>query len=1161
MGTENQSSGRVYGAPTPPIVPGRTTGAPKQRGEEGKVYGAAPKKPAEEGRVYGAPPKQPTDEGRVYGAPPKKPAEEGRVYGAPAPPAETQAPPVETPAPPVTPAQPAPPAKPAPPATPPAQAAPPAAPPAKPASPAKPAPPAEKGRTYGAPASPADTTVLPAPPVKPTPPAEKGRTYGAPTPPAPPASPDETTVLPAPQVKPTPPADKGRTYGAPTPPAAPTSPASPDETTVLPAPAIETAVSTLGPAKDLRRPLAIVAMVISLLVAGSTAVNIAFPGRAVLLVAFVLVVPGWVAVSYIRFRERLVEITASIALSISMGLLLAMLQLVTHFWHPRIAVILWAVATAAGALPHLLRPRPTAEPEPEPAKATEKAPEKAAAQPFLKRIPLSLVLAAVSLIVWFVGAQLTDSSQFGLLGMVDALSPLCWVALALLVGAMVIELRRSPVIAWRGYLLTAVLVIETYALQPLVENAARLPVAWLHVGFTDYIAQHGAVLESFDARFSWAGFFTLAAVLTKAAGMADAAPMLRWAPVVMMMGWMVPMGLIGRALRLPPRAIWLALWIFLAGDWVEQEYFSPQSLALLLFLCAVALAMRLLCRRLVQGNDGGVPRLDPGLDGHRPVARAATIGILVTVMAALAPTHQLTPYLLAGVMFLLAVLAGLRPRGLVVVAAVLPMTWLVLGAHDFWAGHLTLFTQDVGAVDSVVGNNLTERLAGSEARQLAQTVRLGLIAIIGLFAGIGALRWWRGGRLRTGFLIAVLAGSPASFVLVQSYGGEMFLRVWLFALPWVAMLAAGAFLPPAKATTVAVPGPAPQPRWLPVIATAVAVLTVTSIGLVARSANDGFTQVTAHQVAVMRQFFAQATPGTRLSQLNSYVVGGFEKMGQVTYTEVMPNCLDTKSVAQCVVETDPDVVAITKQQDIYGQLTQGLPAGWTNTVIDQLLATVRFTTEHRDSEITLLKSRVPTVLAIGDSVTLGDSNPVAGEDGTRSWPSMARDALDQVAPVKMINASADDESTAKMRKRLTALLATDRPDAVVIYGGPDDIYQARSTASSMADTLAMIKEVQAAGAKPVLVNSPPNGDPTVVPSYNAELTKLGAQTGVPVVDVYSLLAAPDGNWKQADQTIDSLHPSAAGAQVIAGAIADAIKIATGSSATTPAGSVHLETVK
>ena len=87
--------------------------------------------------------------------------------------------------------------------------------------------------------------------------------------------------------------------------------------------------------------------------------------------------------------------------------------------------------------------------------------------------------------------------------------------------------------------------------------------------------------DGVDSRFSWAGFFSQWAFISDAAGGADLDRVLRWAPPVC--SDLGDRGVaIARRLLGGTRAPWVAAWLFLALNWIEQDYFSPQATAMVL---------------------------------------------------------------------------------------------------------------------------------------------------------------------------------------------------------------------------------------------------------------------------------------------------------------------------------------------------------------------------------------------------------------------------------------------------------------------------------------------------------------------------------------------------------------------------------------------------
>src|SRR5690606_20535040 len=116
---------------------------------------------------------------------------------------------------------------------------------------------------------------------------------------------------------------------------------------------------------------------------------------------------------------------------------------------------------------------------------------------------------------------------------------------------------------------------------------------------------------------------------------------------------------------------------------------------------------------------------------------------------------------------------------------------------------------------------------------------------------------------------------------MQSYGGEIGLRVYLFALPGSCILAAYAFFPNPQ-LTVDAPEVWPQrgprfdflPRLDPVVvrrictvAAAVTSVVLAMAFLVARYGNEKFERVTADEVAAMHYIYENDRPSARVLYL------------------------------------------------------------------------------------------------------------------------------------------------------------------------------------------------------------------------------------------------------------------------------------------------------
>jgi hypothetical protein len=631
-------------------------------------------------------------------------------------------------------------------------------------------------------------------------------------------------------------------------------------------------------------------------------------------------------------------------------------------------------------------------------------------------VPATAVLAAV---VWLAFVRPVDPATLGSFGLVAAVSPGVLVALGLLSAAFVAELRSPAPRSWLLAGLCLLAVLGLYGLQPLTEPVARLPVAWLHAGWSGYIAGHGTVLHHFDARYSWPAFFAVVAWLATAAG-GDPTALLAWAPPVFTGLAAIGVHAIAAAVLGRGRAAWLATWLFLLTNWVEQDYFSPQAFAYLMYLGALVLVLRRLCRPgLVEPIGVAAPwrRDRPPMPGARPAAFT-----VVLLVCALAPTHQSTPFALAALLVILAACGRLWSPWLAVLAVLVPLTWLVLGASDFWVGHFDTLFGGVGDVSGTVQQNVGDRLVGDAGRDTVLAVRFGLA---GLLLAVAAAGWWelrasglvddsggseprpmrlparrRRARMpvsyadgqghdspnrhpagdsrpcpatqssgRTGpaqpgrygpptrkhgrpWALAVVAVAPFGLLALQSYGGEMLLRSYLYALPLLCTLGGAALARPLGARHLV------HGR---LTAAALAVLlAVTSVGLVtARGGNDAYVAFTADDVAVVRAAYRRAHDGDSIAALDAYAPLHWSRIATVPQVSLETRCpLDPREWS-CVRLAGPDLVVVTAAEDAAGVILDGLRPGWTHTVTADLVKYGGYRVRVRRGDAVLLE-RIPT---------------------------------------------------------------------------------------------------------------------------------------------------------------------------------------------------------
>lgn len=415
-------------------------------------------------------------------------------------------------------------------------------------------------------------------------------------------------------------------------------------------------------------------------------------------------------------------------------------------------------------------------------------------------------------------------------------------------------------------------------LPGFLEQFPRFGTAWLHAGFIQAIIIHKHPIVGIDARFSWPGFFTGMAAVVGMAHLGNALPLLRWTPLAFNLAYALPIFIIARALLRSNARAWLVVWLFILTNWVGQDYFSPQGMGYFIFLSCLAIL-------LVGFHRSGRPVADRWIRGlitrfgspDRPDTLAPTaaqqIGLLTVAtlaVVALAMEHQLTPVVLGVDVVALALARQIRARYFAVAVVLSVLFWISYGATAFWQGHFysTIFG---GGGTSAVQSTVTNRIAGSVAHEAVVYERL--LFALGLW-GVAGIATLRAAFRRTPVPLSALVPALVPFVVVvaQSYGGEAALRIYLYTLPFMLILAVAGMadrFPRRKLTSAAV---------LAVLSTV-----IVPFLLIARFGNEQFEQVTAGDVGAARWFYSAVRPGASVESVAPNVLLGYQGLAAYTY--------------------------------------------------------------------------------------------------------------------------------------------------------------------------------------------------------------------------------------------------------------------------------------
>ncbi|MGW7517469.1 lipopolysaccharide biosynthesis protein [Streptomyces sp. NPDC054796] len=553
---------------------------------------------------------------------------------------------------------------------------------------------------------------------------------------------------------------------------------------------------------------------------------------------------------------------------------------------------------------------------------------------------LWLLLGAAVALYWLPlsGMGEAELTAMGGLGLVSVLPVPTLVGAALLVAVFAGALwtgRQHRALLTVALLLT---VFSLHAVPALLEGAPRFPTAWQHLGFLDYIERTGTAAPDMDARWSWPGFFAGAAFLARACGVDDLSGLIRWWPTVIQLAYLAPLAVLLRAVRAHWRAKWCAVWFFALCGWVGQDYFSPQGFTFLFYLLFVALLLVWFRQpRALRGGKRQPGETDEVPGPERRGERAVLLAVLIGLFVASVAGHQLTPFVMLGVLIGLILVRRTTLYGLPLLCGVLVAVWVCYLAEPYWSGHFDELFGGVGGVGGNVSSSVSGRIeGGSETHKLVLYVRVALAGgTLGL-AGLGLLRRRRQGYADRALL--VLTCLPFLAFGAQSYGGEIALRVFLFAAPGACVLAALALFPRAGGRFTRDGEPWWRRHVAPLAALSAGLVLMGGF-LVARWGNEPFERARAGEVAAMEYVYAHDEPTVRLlwptndtvDDVTPAMPWGARDMERVEYVPT-PAPLDPErpaSLVEALREAGPNsYLMLNEGQSTYLALDSGYPHDW-----------------------------------------------------------------------------------------------------------------------------------------------------------------------------------------------------------------------------------------
>lgn len=416
------------------------------------------------------------------------------------------------------------------------------------------------------------------------------------------------------------------------------------------------------------------------------------------------------------------------------------------------------------------------------------------------RSMLCLGLFVASMALWWTGLSYVDPDRMGGLGLITILPTMHFAGLGLALLGFVVSVAGDRPVRVLPALFLVALIAYLHATPAITYETLRYSWAWKHIGVIDFIMRTGSLdldAEFLSAYFNWPAFFAGAAWLASSLGLGplEIANAARFFPILLNLGYAALLPGIFFNLGANRRMALVGTALFILGNWVGQDYFSPQGTAFLFYLAVVYLATGVLAVapagwRLrfydFLASKTGFEIMTGRVRSDR--TGAAILGICALVLIGLIiAMHQLTPLLILSATFGLFVIGRLR-IDLFVFALLTELLWLFYFADSFMAPELRDIIAGFGAVgEETFGRLVDLHTVSDEQRIVALASRL-LSAGVGVIAVLGGII--RLFERKFDLAALVLLAAPLPLVVATPYGGEVLFRVYFYCLPFLAFFAA-----------------------------------------------------------------------------------------------------------------------------------------------------------------------------------------------------------------------------------------------------------------------------------------------------------------------------------------------------------------------------------
>jgi len=359
--------------------------------------------------------------------------------------------------------------------------------------------------------------------------------------------------------------------------------------------------------------------------------------------------------------------------------------------------------------------------------------------------------------------------SLGPYGLIHDLPPLYFVAIFinLLSGFITAGLKeKKDLLQLFNYI---VLLTALWLVPILFEGTPRFASSYKTIGFVEYVYREGRLEPSNWELFyhNWPGFSIFFAAVWLVTGIEEIYPLVLYYPFIL---HLILLGVLFWFFKMPvlnikaPNTWYLGGVIYLLANFINQDYFCPQSMAYFLLTVLITLL---------------VNRSQWRISLNRALGYKIS---LVLIFITLAISHILSSLVALGLLVIFSLFNRKTFINLLLLGIIVIIAWNIYGASVYFEAHFKNIINDLFEIQNAWNSNVDNRIQGSAEHILVNRIRIIYAASMGLCGFMGFLLIVR--KMDRNMLLDLIKVSGVSVCIAGAfvYGGESFMRAYLFLL-------------------------------------------------------------------------------------------------------------------------------------------------------------------------------------------------------------------------------------------------------------------------------------------------------------------------------------------------------------------------------------------